>query len=130
MSIFLHNKTSSKVSLIDGKVLLAVGGFAIIAKEQADHPDVLHAQRVGWVTVENSKVSKTPTPDVPTGIKFAEDPMKGSTTIPKQVKKEPEVTATPIGAKQVESEPEATVEADAESSTDDKKKKTVKKTDE
>jgi hypothetical protein len=105
---FIHNKTTAKVSLIDGSILIPVGGKVpvgpnhVIKPDALTHTDVLHAKRLNWISIEDEK-SNTPTPIASSPITFTPDPMQGSTTIPTVVKKE-EATSTPIGRKEEEVE--------------------------
>ena len=102
MSKFVHNKSIANVSLIEGKVLIPVGGKISISDQEATHSDVMHALRKGWISIEGSK-SITPTPAASEGITFQEDEMKGSTTIP-VVEKKVEATSTSLGT-EVKSKP-------------------------
>ena len=107
MAKFVHNKSTSNVSLLDGRILLPVGAKQSVSDVEAESESVLHAARMGWVSVEGSK-SITPTPESVSGITLAEDKMKGSTTIPKaKAKAEPAVTSTKLGT-----EPEPFVPAE------------------
>ena len=102
MPKYIHNKSTYKVSLIDSKLLLNQGEKRQIEDSEADHPDVVHAIRAGWVTVEGPQ-SKTKTPDAPAPITFVEDPMKGSETIP-VIKPRVDAVSSSIGAEEAEVE--------------------------
>ena len=97
MAKFIHNKSTSNVVLLEGSIIIPVGQKVQVADSQASDPSVVHAAKVGWVTVEGVK-SATPTPE-PTAKPVPEvNPMEGSTTIPKKAKKEVEpVTSSALG---------------------------------
>lgn len=96
MSKYAHNKSTAKVSLLGDKILLSVGGKSDITDQEASHPDVVHAVRKGWISIEGSK-SASAIPTAHAGVSFTEDEMKGSTTIP-TVEKKVEATSTQIGS--------------------------------
>lgn len=104
MSKYAHNKSTANVSLIDGSILLAVGGKSRVTDSEANHVDTIHAIRMGWISVEGEE-SAAVKPSHTNGIEFTVDPMKGSATIP-VVKSKITATSTPIGV--VESVTEAT----------------------
>jgi len=90
MANFLHNKTITKVSLLDGRITLDVGQSLPITDIEAEHDDVIYAKRKGWVTVETSVDSATPAPAAVKGPVPEKNPMEGSLTIPtKTVAAEP-----------------------------------------
>lgn len=97
MSTYIHNKSTANVSLINGKIVLKVGDKQQIAAKDAEHEEVIHALRAGWISLEG-EVSTTDTPTPSAGITFKEDEMKGSLTIPGKepvVQTEPAVDAEP-----------------------------------
>jgi hypothetical protein len=116
MAKFIHNKSTYKVSLIDSKILLNQGEKKQIEDKDADHPDVTHAIRAGWVYVEGP-VSKTKAADPTPAITFQVDPLKGSDTIP-VIKPNVDATSSAIGST---SEPEVTEEEVVASSKKNKK---------
>lgn len=99
MSKYVHNKSTANVSLINGKILVKVGGKEAITDQEAEHEDVIHAKRMNWISIEG-EVSNTPIPDAPKEISFKEDEMKGSLTIPGVEVKET-VTSTALGSVEV-----------------------------
>lgn len=114
MSKYIHNKSTAAVSLINGKILVKPGGKESVTDQEAEHEDVVHAKRAGWISIEGEE-SVTAAPTAPAGISFKEDEMKGSLTIPVVEVKETAVSSS-IGSV----EPEAEV---VETSTKSKKNK-------
>lgn len=80
MSKFLANKIASKVSLLEGKILLEEGAVKTITDQEAEHPEIIEAQRRGWVTINDNQVASevVAKPE----IKFENESMKGSLTPP------------------------------------------------
>ena len=98
MSKFIHNKSTAKVSLINGSILIDIGGKHEATDQQLEHEDVIHAKRSGWISVEGEQ-SVTKAPATPAGIKPVEDPMKGSATIP-EVKPKETATSSLLGSEE------------------------------
>lgn len=97
MATFIHNKSHANVSLLDGRILIAVGGKSRpITDQEAEHEDVIHAKRSGWITIEGEK-SETSAPAPAAEIVMTKDPMKGSATIPEAAPKKEAAVSTPIG---------------------------------
>jgi hypothetical protein len=97
MSKFIHNKSTSNVSLIDGKLLINIGGKRAITDLEAQHEDTIHALRLGWITIEGDK-SESASPEAGPAIEFTKDEMLGSETIPTITKKEAAISSTIGGA--------------------------------
>ena len=95
MSKFIHNKSTGHVSLINGKFLIPIGDKVSITDQEAQHEDVIHASRLGWISIEGDK-SKTASPKAVGPIEMAEDELKGSETIPVISKKEA-AFSSPLG---------------------------------
>lgn len=91
MSKYVHNKSTAKVSLINGKITLGVGEKSHISAKDIEHDDVSHALHRGWISVEGVE-SATAIPEASKGPEIKQDPMQGSLTIPG---KEPEVSEVP-----------------------------------
>lgn len=124
MATFIYNKSTSNVSLLNGGILIPVGGKSRpVTDKEAEHEDVIHAVRSGWVTVEGEK-SNTAAPAPAAEIVMAVDPMKGSSTIPEVVPKKEAATSSAIGASEVKEE--VVEEAKEEEFVESKPKKTKK----
>lgn len=102
MSKYIHNKSTANVSLINGKILVKIGQKQEVTDQEAEHEDVIHARRMGWITIEGPK-SNSVAPNAPGAIEFAKDELKGSSTIPK-VEKKIGAVSTAIGQDSVEAE--------------------------
>jgi hypothetical protein len=107
MPKYIHNKSTYKVSLIDSKILLTQGEKLQIEDSDAEHPDVTHAIRSGWVTIEGA-ISKTKASVPAPAITFTKDPMQGSDTIP-VVKPKEDARSSAIGSTEEPEISEATV---------------------
>ena len=97
MTKFAHNKSTTQVSLLNGKILLAIGGKAPVTDQEAIHEDVVHAVRAGWIKIEGED-SATDAPEAFSAPTIAVDPMKGSATIPTLATKDDAAVSSTIGA--------------------------------
>ena len=93
---YAHNKSKANVSLIDGRILIAVGGKNPISDMEATHEDITHAVRMGWVSIEGEEPLTATQPHPKNSIEFTKDPMHGSATIP-VVKSKVTATSSTLG---------------------------------
>jgi hypothetical protein len=95
MSKFLVNKSSGIIGLFEGRVNIAIGGYAEVADEQAEHADVIQCKTRGWLEITDSVTGEaSPEGSKPTPIVIENDKLKGSLTPP--VKQEPLAPAAPV----------------------------------
>jgi hypothetical protein len=106
MSKYIHNKSTASVSLIDGKILIPVGGKFEASDSDILNEDVVYAKRNNWITIEGEE-SATAAPDAPAGVSFKEDEIKGSLTIPTVAPAEAIAVNAPIGVEATEEKPKA-----------------------
>lgn len=84
MSKFLLNRSAGNVGLVEGRILIPIGGFTEIADEHAEHPDIIDAKRRGWVEILDSAPGDNPAgPGLPP-VETENDKLKGSLTPPKK----------------------------------------------
>ena len=110
MARYIHNKSTYNVSLLDGRITIPVGAKHQINDKDADHDSIQHAEEKGWITIEGAK-SSTAAPKAAKAPEISENPIIGSTTIPKKEKsKEPDVNSTALGTGTAEEIPAEAVE--------------------